>query len=204
MSSHDDQVEAELKSCAYVDNICLYANSQQNFVVGLVTPNEDAMRQLCTHLGIEGEMSYRDMCNDPEIQSEVVKAISEHGLKSGLTKIEIPKKLKLCCEEWSPESGFVTSTLAVRREKITQFYKKDINRMYGVLDYNRNLSDPLDGDNNNSRSGLRQETQVTIETRDTNHVEIEMHVGNETIDEEDQEDVWREAIQDLKTETSQM
>lgn len=159
-----NQIEAELKSCPFVDNMCIQADPGSNFCIALVSPNHEALIQLCGHLGIEGEMSYKDMCNDPEIQAEVIKAISEHGLKGGLNKSQIPRKIKLCFEPWTPESGLVTSTLSVRREKMAEMYKKDINRMFGVTDYNRNVFEIGVNGNRESDRGNQETTNGNRES----------------------------------------
>lgn len=44
--------------------------------------------------------------------------------------MEIPLKLKLCSEDWLPDSGLVTAALKVRRKKIHAFYKRDLDRLY--------------------------------------------------------------------------
>ncbi len=54
------------------------------------------------------------------------------GVKSNLHKNEIPLKIKLCCEEWLPESGLVTAALKIRRKKIQEYYSMDINLMHGI------------------------------------------------------------------------
>lgn len=143
--------------------MCIQADPGSNFSIALVSPNHEALIQLCSYLGIEGEMSYKDMCNDPEVQAEVIKAISEHGLRAGLKKSEIPRKIKLCFEPWTPESGLVTSTLSVRRAKMAEMYKKDINRMFGITDYNRNVFDIGANGNRESNQGANQETRVQVE-----------------------------------------
>lgn len=45
--------------------------------------------------------------------------------------MEIPTKFKLCPEEWIPDTGLVTAALKIRRRQIHDFYKIDIDRMYG-------------------------------------------------------------------------
>ena len=192
--------------------MCIQADPGSNFSIALVSPNHDALIQLCAYLGIEEEMSYKDMCNDPEIQAEVIKAISEHGLKAGLKKSETPRKIKLCFEPWTPESGLVTSTLSVRREKMTEMYKKDINRMFGITDYNRNVFEIGGNGNRESNQTANQETRVQVEVerieervaKDQINVEMEpinsaskKRSGTQSTEGEEE---WREA----ETEQSYM
>jgi long-chain acyl-CoA synthetase len=48
--------------------------------------------------------------------------------------MEIPSKIRLCCEEWLPDSGLVTAALKLRRKNIQDFYQMEINKMYGTQD----------------------------------------------------------------------
>lgn len=208
--------------------MCILADAGHNFSIALISPNHGALIQLCGHLEIEGEMNYKDMCNDPELQAEVIKAIGEHGLRAGLKKSEIPRKIKLCFEPWTPESGLVTSTLTVRRDKMVEMYKKDINRMFGITDHNRNVFEMTPSNQTtNSRNGggganggNNQETRVQVELErieegeertiinDTNQVKVEMSSnggnGNNRMknrtESVEEDDEWKEA----ETEQSYM
>lgn len=54
------QIETELKSNSFVDNVCIVADSNQNYLIALVSPNRSAIEQLARHLGIE-ELSFHEM-----------------------------------------------------------------------------------------------------------------------------------------------
>lgn len=41
-------------------------------------------------------------------------------------------QVKLCVEEWLPESGLVTAALKIRRKQIQQFYQADIDALYAT------------------------------------------------------------------------
>lgn len=56
-------------------------------------------------------------------------------------RTEIPTKVKLCSDEWQPETGLVTAAFKIRRKCIEQFYQKSIDEMYTSIDeYNPNLN----------------------------------------------------------------
>lgn len=125
------KVETELKSCPVVDNICVYGDSFQNFIVAIVVPQAKALAAIARSLNKE-HLSHEQMCRDPEVVRSVAAAIQEHGRKARLLKSEIPSKLLLASEEWSPDSGLVTAAMKIRRKNITDHYKRDIDRLYGV------------------------------------------------------------------------
>ncbi|XP_023228160.1 long-chain-fatty-acid--CoA ligase 3-like [Centruroides sculpturatus] len=124
------KVETELKTCPLVDNICVYGNSFQTYLVALVVPNKRQLRTLAKELGKE-QLNFNELCQDYAITSAVEKAVKEYGIKCRLQKVEIPTKIKLCKEEWHPDTGLVTAAFKLRRNIIQQFYQRYIDEMYG-------------------------------------------------------------------------
>lgn len=128
--SDDLQVESELKCCPVVENICAYGNGFHNYIIAFVIPNSSALMSLAKTLKTE-ERSLEELCSDPKIVEEVLKEMTTHAKRSGLHKSEIPTKIKLCTEQWTPDSGLATAALKIRRKQITEFHAKDIQAMYG-------------------------------------------------------------------------
>jgi long-chain acyl-CoA synthetase len=123
------KVEAELKNCELVENICIHGNGLHNYVVGLVIPNQTAINRLALELGLENQ-GMDQLCANCDLRDRVLAAIQVHGKKAGLHKSEIPAKIKLCPETWTPDNNLVTALLKVRRKQIAEFYANDIQNMY--------------------------------------------------------------------------
>jgi long-chain acyl-CoA synthetase len=96
-----------------------------------VVPNPKALVTLAKAQGKEN-LSHEAMCRDPLIVAAVAKAIHDHARKAKLNKMESPTKILVVAEEWSPDSGLVTAAMKIRRRNIQDFYKMDINRLYGI------------------------------------------------------------------------
>jgi long-chain acyl-CoA synthetase len=131
------QVESELKNCVYVDNICVYGDPLENFVIALIIPNVNAVKSLVQNLQMGSELTdsqVKTQYSDPRVEAEVLKAVVAHGRGVGLHKSEIPQRIKLCPEDWTPENNLLTPGLKIRRRQIQDFYKNDIKRMYQGLD----------------------------------------------------------------------
>ncbi|UYV72830.1 ACSL4 [Cordylochernes scorpioides] len=124
------KVEAVLKCCALVENMCVIGNSYQSFLVALVSPNKNQLKKLAKELGQNPESPVQDLCSDSAISAAATKMIAEYGLKNRLSRTEVPTKYKLCSEEWLPDSGLVTAAYKIRRKMIEQFYQKDIEMLY--------------------------------------------------------------------------
>ncbi|KAI1296493.1 Long chain acyl-CoA synthetase 8 [Halotydeus destructor] len=125
------KVEAALSFCDYVDNICVHGDSMHNNVIALIVPNRAALRSLADNLD-KSSLEFSQLCQDRQVIDAVKKSLTDHGLKSGLMRVEIPSDIKLCPEDWIPDTGLVTAALKIRRKQITEFYKSDILSLYGA------------------------------------------------------------------------
>lgn len=94
-------------------------------------PQAKSLATLAKNLG-KDHLTHDQMCRDPVVQKEVLRAISDHGAKARLHKNEIPAKVLLVSDEWSPDTGLVTAAMKIRRKNVTERYKLEINRLYGV------------------------------------------------------------------------
>jgi long-chain acyl-CoA synthetase len=52
------------------------------------------------------------------------------GKQGRLEKFEIPMKIKLLPEPWTPESGLVTAALKLKRENIRKSVAEDLKVLY--------------------------------------------------------------------------
>lgn len=50
---------------------------------------------------------------------------------ANLEKFEIPVKIRLSPDPWTPETGLVTDAFKLKRKELTAYYQMDIDRMYG-------------------------------------------------------------------------
>ncbi|XP_030600810.1 long-chain-fatty-acid--CoA ligase 3a isoform X1 [Archocentrus centrarchus] len=123
------KVEATLKNCSLIDNICAYANSDETYVIGFVVPNQKQLLALVDQYGIRG--SWEELCNSKAVEELVLKVITEAALAAQLERFEIPRKIRLSPEPWTPETGLVTDAFKLKRKELKTHYQDDIERMYG-------------------------------------------------------------------------
>ncbi|KAF2979256.1 hypothetical protein EK904_004281 [Melospiza melodia maxima] len=124
------KVEAALKNLPLVDNICAYASSFHSYVIGFVVPNQKELAELARKKGFKG--TWEEICNSPEMEKEVLKVLAEAAVAANLEKFEIPVKIRLSPDPWTPETGLVTDAFKLKRKELTAFYQPDIERMYGT------------------------------------------------------------------------
>uniref|UniRef100_A0A8C2A614 long-chain-fatty-acid--CoA ligase n=1 Tax=Cyprinus carpio TaxID=7962 RepID=A0A8C2A614_CYPCA len=123
------KVESALKNCSLVDNICAYANSDQNYVISFIVPNQKKLTALANKKGIEG--TWEEICNHPVMEREVLREIKEVATSIKLQRFEIPVMVHLSPEPWTPETGLVTDAFKLKRKELKNHYLNDIERMYG-------------------------------------------------------------------------
>ncbi|XP_075992792.1 acyl-CoA synthetase long-chain isoform X3 [Anticarsia gemmatalis] len=123
------KVEAELKTCPIVENICVYGDSSKSYTVALLVANPRNLADLATRSGLP-EMDFEQLCQNPVVEKAVLKELADHARKCGLEKFEVPAAVKLVTEVWSPDMGLVTAAFKIKRKDIQERYKEDIKRMY--------------------------------------------------------------------------
>jgi len=122
------KVEAALKHSQFVDNCCAYGDSRESYIILLVVPVQTALQKLADELGITAP--YEEQCDNKEILKKVLQDVQSSGKISKLHKSEIPSKIRLCQEQWTPENDLVTAAFKLKRKKIQIHYERDIEQLY--------------------------------------------------------------------------
>ncbi|XP_054156382.1 long-chain-fatty-acid--CoA ligase 4-like [Oppia nitens] len=136
------KIESELKNNRFVDNICVYGDSYRQYLIAFIIPNAVSLKQLAKELmptinngsggGGGGDIGslWRQLCTNPAIVDYVEKDLMRWATKLGLPKREIPVRIKLCPDEWTPANGLVTPIMKIKRKNIQNHYQSDIDRLY--------------------------------------------------------------------------
>ena len=74
--------------------------------------------------------SLSELCDKAEAIKEVQASLSKVGKDARLGKFEIPAKIKLLPDPWTPESGLVTAALKLKREQVKAKFKDELNKLY--------------------------------------------------------------------------
>ncbi|KAK1391448.1 4-coumarate--CoA ligase [Heracleum sosnowskyi] len=123
------KVEAALMTSNYVENIMAYADPSQKFCVALVVPSRQVLEKWAQEVHVEFK-DYPELCNKKETVEEVQKFLSKEAKSAKLDKFELPAKIKLMSEPWTPESGLVTAALKLKREQIKAKFKDELQELY--------------------------------------------------------------------------
>lgn len=123
------KVEAELKVCPSVENICVYGDSSKNNIVAIMCPIQRNLEDLGKSLG-KLDLRREKLCLDEDINKALLQELVATGKKAKLEKFELPTALFLSSELWTPDTGLVTAAFKLKRKSIQMKYQDAINRMY--------------------------------------------------------------------------
>ncbi|EPS40014.1 hypothetical protein H072_6184 [Dactylellina haptotyla CBS 200.50] len=124
-----EKLESVYRSCAYVANICIYADPQKAKPVALIQPHEANVKTLARDLGV-GSDELETIAHNPKIQAAVLKDLISVGRKGGLAGIEIIDGVVIAEGEWTPQSGLLTAAMKLNRKGLTENYKAEIDEAY--------------------------------------------------------------------------
>lgn len=80
------KVEAELKTCPLVENICVYGDPTKTHTVALVVPHPARLAELALRAGLP-DMDFERLCENHTVEQAVVKELAEHARKCKYTII---------------------------------------------------------------------------------------------------------------------
>ncbi|OIW02437.1 hypothetical protein TanjilG_05030 [Lupinus angustifolius] len=123
------KVEAALIVSSFVDNIMLHADPFHSYCVALVVVSQYTLEDWAKKQGIV-YTDLSELCTKEEAVKEVHASLVKEGKKARLEKFEIPAKVKLLSEPWTPESGLVTAALKLKREAIRKFFHTELLELY--------------------------------------------------------------------------
>jgi len=118
------RTESILKTAAIVENICAYADPARDFIIAVVIPDKNHLKN------INPEIELLEACNDRDVKKDVVAQLKAYGIKNGLKNFEIPAKVLIVMDEWTPDNGLVTAAFKIRRKFIYDEYRKEIDTTY--------------------------------------------------------------------------
>ncbi|TXG52980.1 hypothetical protein EZV62_022149 [Acer yangbiense] len=123
------KVEAALSVSPYVDNIMLHADPFHSYCVALVVAAQHAVEDWAANQGIV-YADFAELCDKEETVKEVHASLVKVAKNARLEKFEIPAKIILLSNPWTPETGLVTAALKIKREAIRKAFADELAKLY--------------------------------------------------------------------------
>jgi long-subunit acyl-CoA synthetase (AMP-forming) len=123
------KVEGVLKLCPVVEYPMVYAESTKDYCVALVCPNHGMLKNLAKTMGIE-ETDVAKLCDNQEVVMEVSKLCAAACKKGKLVGFEIPWKIALVADTFTPENDCLTAAMKLKRPVAYKIHEKLIKSIY--------------------------------------------------------------------------
>lgn len=123
------KVEAALVVSPYVDNLMIHADPFHSYCVALVVASQSAVEEWASKKGISFS-DFAEFCEREEAIKEVHSSLVKAAKEARLEKFEIPAKIKLLPNPWTPESGLVTAALKLKRDIVRKAFSEDLSKLY--------------------------------------------------------------------------
>ena len=119
-------MENALKSSKFTALPMCYAKSTMSYCIALICPNEPALKK------IDGAPSgdLKALCADKTVIDAVTKDVMDCCKKAKLAKFEIPTKVILIDDLWTPDNDMLTAVQKLKRKPIETKHKAQIDAVY--------------------------------------------------------------------------
>lgn len=113
-----EKLESAYKSCDYVQNLCLHADSNAKQPMALVFPREDTFRKLP---GAGGSADFAELCKKDDMRKAMLKELNTVAKQSGFKPME-----QIQCVILVPEDLPVTAAQKIQRKQAVEKYKEEV------------------------------------------------------------------------------
>lgn len=134
-----EKLESVYRSNQYVQNICVYADQTKVKPIGIIVPNHKPLIALAKKLNIissnddlEDEEEIGHHLQDPKLQNAVLQDLLATAKEQGLVGIELIAGCVFAPEEWTPQNGYVTSAQKLKRKKILDEVRDQVEKVYAA------------------------------------------------------------------------
>jgi len=122
-----EKIENVYGRSRYVAESFVHGDSLQHYLIGFFVPNPEALKELATAVGVQGDME--TLCKDKKVQEKFLEEINKKGKEEKLFSFELVKKIRL--EPISlATKGLLTPSFKLKRYEAKLYFKDTIDRMY--------------------------------------------------------------------------
>ena len=128
-----EKLENVLVKHHYIEQIWIYGDSLQNYLVAVVVPRVHTVIDFLKTKGIEAtKENVTQYYDDVDLKNDIVKQLEVFGKENGFKGFEIVKKVYISKEPFTVENDLVTPTLKIKRHVAKKKFQNEINEMYGI------------------------------------------------------------------------
>lgn len=116
----------------YIIQLCIYGNSYESYLIAIICPNRVEVKKFLIESGKmkENEDNVEDFYADKDLHAEIKKTFDALAKTNNFNSLEKPLKYLLGKTEFTIQNEMITPTMKLCRNKIENFYKDEINKLY--------------------------------------------------------------------------
>ncbi|VBB48650.1 AMP-dependent synthetase and ligase [uncultured Paludibacter sp.] len=121
-------VEEKFKESPFIENMIVLGENKK-FAAALISPEFNYLRSWCKKRNInETYMPDEELLKLPEVKKRFSEEVKKYNQYFG--DYEQVKKYELVPDTWTPEAGFLSPTLKIKREVLVNYYADKINKLF--------------------------------------------------------------------------
>ncbi|KAF9291154.1 hypothetical protein BGZ88_007048 [Linnemannia elongata] len=136
-----EKIENQLASrCSLIQQLFVHGESLENSLVAIMIPEpETFLPFLQAQLGLKTLPAITDaaaimtLCQDPKVNTLILKELGKAGRAAELRGFEMIKRVYLSTDAFTIENGLLTPTLKVKRPQVQKHFEEQIKEMYADI-----------------------------------------------------------------------
>ena len=126
-----EKIENKLEKCKYVEQIFVYGDSLQNYLVGVLVPKPGPVIDFLKSKGIDANKdNYKDYFENKDLIKDIEDEIESFSRSNDIKGFEIVKKVYLSKENFTVDNNLLTTTMKLRRHVAKKYFMEQINKLY--------------------------------------------------------------------------
>ena len=127
-----EKIENKLAKCKYVEQIFVYGDSLQNYLIGILVPKREPVIEFLKNKGIEANKdNYKDYFEDKDLIHDILNEFDSFSRSNDIKGFEIVKNVYLFKDSFTVDNNLLTTTMKIKRHIAKKFFEKEINQLYG-------------------------------------------------------------------------
>jgi len=123
------KVENVLKNCKFTALPMVYALSTHSYAIALICPIKKPLEELAASLNVPTD-DFGALCRNEQVIAGVLEDVKTVCKKEKLSTFEVPTKIILISDLWTPENDMLTAVQKLKRREIVAKHKAEIDAVY--------------------------------------------------------------------------
>lgn len=131
-----DFVTQVYQEAPLVNQILVYGDSSRTCLVAIVIPKIKEVAKYAKKETITKE-EFKEICKEKELNNLLIEQLKQCARDHNLFGYQFVKAVHIDTEEWTIDNELMTPTYKLKRKKISEKYKNEIENLYLKLDNNK-------------------------------------------------------------------